>query len=79
MKLSRSERKAINQSRREGYNEGYLDGYKKGLYDGNPFNAWIEAFTRLAKTLSESPELKELMKQRKDLESIIDDIESEDE
>lgn len=63
MKMSKAERKAYNQGKRDGKQIGYMEGYDKGLHDGNPFNALIDAFASIAKTIAVNPELLPLLNQ----------------
>lgn len=74
MKMSKAERKAYNQGKRDGKEIGYMEGYAKGLHDGNPFNALIDAFARMKKTIDENPKL---LLQLLDQEELI--IEGDDE
>lgn len=57
MKMSKAERKAYNQGKMDGKQIGYMEGYIKGFHDGNPFNALIDAFASITKTIAEHPEL----------------------
>lgn len=63
MKMSKAERKAYNQGKEAGKQIGYMEGYAKGLHDGNPFNAIIDAFASIAKTIAENPELLQQLNQ----------------
>lgn len=74
MKMSKAERKAYNQGKRDGKQIGYMEGYAKGLHDGNPFNALIDAFARMKKTIDENPKF---LLQLLDQEELI--IEGDDE
>jgi flagellar biosynthesis/type III secretory pathway protein FliH len=61
--MSKDERKAYNQGKRDGKQIGYMEGYAQGLHDGNPFNALIDAFASIAKTIAENPELLQQLNQ----------------